>query len=91
MFFHILKSSLQLQPAPVLVSSLLRISFGLAEVGMKTWTKSTSQSIAASMSPFVARDNAQISEVNPAFGDVFDDFFFALRRTWKTSFDHVNA
>jgi hypothetical protein len=35
------------------------------EVGMNTWIKPTSQANAASMSPFVQRDNAQISEDKP--------------------------
>ena len=45
------------------------------EVGMKTCTKPTSQSIAASISLFIARDKAQISEVNPAFAMSLTTFF----------------
>ena len=52
------------------------------EVGMKTWIKSTSQSIAASISPLVALDRAHISGVKLALA-MSRTTFFRRQKNWE--------
>jgi len=62
-----------------------------AEVGMKMWIKPTSQANAASMSPLVARDKAQISEVKPALAMSRTIFFSPSEELGKPASIGVNA